>query len=152
MPPSTKRPAADEPEAVVRVDRRGAGIARTGERPDDALAVEGGAEALVLDVPLDDVGDRRVEHHVTRLGIVGEQLLERGAVGRGPDPDVAARSEPEPVADALEQRLVVRGTRRRPRARSRPPKPRCDRESCHWNSDDPSSNGVHWVGSTTNLR
>ena len=102
-----ERPAADEPEAVVRVDPRRAGLARAGERPDDALAVQGGPEALVLHVPLDDVGDRRVEHHVARLGIAGEQLLELGAVGRRPDPHVATRAAPQSFTDALEQRLVV---------------------------------------------
>src|SRR5581483_11920888 len=53
--------AVQRAERVEGVDGGRAGIPGPGERADDALAVEGGAEAVVGDVALDDVGDRRVE-------------------------------------------------------------------------------------------
>ena len=64
-------------------------VARPGERADDPLTVQRDPEALVAHVALDDVGDRRVEKHLPRFGIVGEELLERGTVGRVADPGVA---------------------------------------------------------------
>ena len=51
--------------------------------------MERDAEALVAHVAFDDVGDRRIEQHLPRFGIVGEELLEGGAVGRVADPRVA---------------------------------------------------------------
>ena len=64
---------------------------RPGERADDSLAVQRDPEALVAHVALDDVGNGRFEQHLTCFGVVGEELLERGAIGSVADPGVAGR-------------------------------------------------------------
>ena len=123
-------------------------VARPGEGADDPLAVQCDPEALVAHVALDDVGNGRLEQHLSCFWVVGEELLERGAVGRVPDPGVASRitagseSRPDtpeqlhvrdvPVDVAGSERVDLLG-------------------GAVLVSDEPSSNGVHWVGSHTNV-
>ena len=96
-----ERPAADEAEAVMGVDPRGPGVARAGERPDHALAVQGGAQPLVVHMALDDIGDRRVEQHLERLRVVGEERL-RARHDRAPSP--SHRSPRGPVRNRSRMR------------------------------------------------
>ena len=90
------------------MDGGGAWIAGAGERADDPLAVEGGAEAFVGHVPFDDVGDRGVEQDLDQLGIVAQSFLEFGAGRRGAEPGVGrlAVVASEGPPDAAEERLV----------------------------------------------
>ena len=105
-PPFHVPPPAEEPEPVVRVHPGRPLVAGPGERADDPLAVQRSAEPLVGHVPLDDVGDRCVQDDFERLVVVGEQLVERTAVGRVADPGVAERPAPQAFADPVEQRVV----------------------------------------------
>ena len=137
---------------MVRVDPGRPRVAGPGERADDPLAVQRGAQPLVGHVPLDDVGDRSVQHDLERLVVVGEELLERGAVGRVADPGVAERAAPQAFADPVEQRVVARRSRRRRAATARATDSAVRASSCHSVSDVPSANGVHCTGSTGKVR
>ena len=80
--------ALDGAHRVHGVDRSGAGIARSRPRADQPLAVQCGAQALVLDMTLDDRRDQLLEHHFDELRVVLEQFLERGTVRSVTDPGV----------------------------------------------------------------
>jgi hypothetical protein len=66
--------------------------------------VQGGAEPIVADVAFDHVGDRRLEEHFEGFPVSGEQLGQRGPIGRVPDPDVtvAAAKGPPNAAEELD--------------------------------------------------
>ena len=63
---------------VHELDRRGARVARAGEGADHALAEERVLEPLVVDVAVERVRDRLLEHDRDQLGVVAEQLLDLG--------------------------------------------------------------------------
>jgi hypothetical protein len=67
--------------------------------------MEGGAQALVADVPFDHLGDRRLEQRLDRLLVAAEAFLQLGAAGRIPEPGVARRVA-QGAADAAEQLLI----------------------------------------------
>ena len=105
-----RTPAAlDRPHRVHRVDRRGAGVARTGPGADQALAVQRGAQSLVTHVTFDDRCDRLLEHDLDQLRIVAEQLLEGRPVGGVSDPRVV-RLRTQSASNATEKLLVSRVT------------------------------------------
>ena len=133
------------------VDPRGPGVARTRERPDHTLTVQGGAQPLVVHMTLDDIGDRRVEQHLERFRVVGEQRFELGTIGCVTEPQVAARAAAQPVVDACEKGVVGEET-----VDVAPVISATERavfsSSCHCTSVVPSAKGVHCVGSTGKVR
>ena len=104
------------------------------------------------DVALDDVGDRLARAR-PRAPLGRRRRAPRLArVRRVADPDVAL--------GAVAQSPVMRSKRSSyPRNPSTSPGERWPRSDAavftgrrHWNSEEPSSNGVHWLGSTTKVR
>jgi hypothetical protein len=70
--------------------------------------VEGGPQALVGHVALDDAGDRRLEDDRDQLGVMAETLLDGAAVRGRPKPGVGplAVGAPQGGADAGEESVV----------------------------------------------
>ena len=127
-----------------------AGVAGPGPGADDPLAVQRGAQPLVADVVLHDLGDRGLEDDVDGLGVAGEELLDLGPVGRVAHPGVAP-AVAQRAADPVEQGLVGLVARHVPGASSATAAA-LRAGSSHSAIDVPSSNGHHMWGSTSCTR
>ena len=86
--PST-RLAEHASRGVVEVDARRAGIARTGVRPDDALAEVRHLEALIVEEMLDIFEHRPLEEQFVRLFVAPQPCVDVFLRWQWTDPDVA---------------------------------------------------------------
>ena len=77
-----------------------------GVRPDHALAEERVLEPLVVDVAVERLGDRLLEHDRDQLLVVAQHLLDLVAARRATRPGVAARPIAEQPPQAAEHLLV----------------------------------------------
>ena len=90
---------------VHQLDRGRPGLVGAAPGADDPLAVEGGLQALVGEVVVEDVGDGGLEHEVDHRLVATQDLLDLAASGSVPDPGVAlALAELDP--DLVEELLV----------------------------------------------
>ncbi len=103
---------------VHQLDRRRAPVARAGVRADHALAVQRVLQALIVDVVVEHLGDRRVEQDVDHPLVVAEHRLELVARGRLADPGCRGRGCAG--AGASRRRPARRPSSPRCRARERP--------------------------------
>ena len=97
-------PAFEAARGVHQMDPGRPAVAGAGVGADDALAVQGGPQALVADVVLHHVGDGRLEDDVDRLTVARQEVLELTPVGRVAHPRVApavAQSSSDPVEQLL---------------------------------------------------
>ena len=100
------RPPPQQVALVVHQPHRGrAGVAGPGEGADHALAEERVLDALVVDVAVEGLGDRLLEHDRDRLVVVAQELLQLRAGRGGAHPGIARPGAKHP-AQPLEQLFV----------------------------------------------